>query len=105
MKSYLTPLLSVIVSLSLLTGCTKTCTTKDPQIERIEVIKEKIEKIKYDIPEGMLTECEWFAPIEEPTQQSLAKTNKINAERFEKCFYMNNAKAQFLKTLRQEDGE
>lgn len=53
----------------------------------------------------MLTECEWFSPIEEPTQQSLAKTNKINAERFEKCFYMNNAKAQFLKTLRQEDGE
>lgn len=86
------------------TGCESNSIIKDPKVDRIEVIKEKIKHIKYDIPIEMLTECQWFKPLEGNTKADNAKVDLENARRFEECFYMNNAKVKLLRTLGQDDG-
>lgn len=79
------------------------CTIKPRQVEIIEAIKEDIKNIKEDIPLPLTERCEWFYPFNGSTKEDLAKTNKINAERFERCYYLNEAKAEYLELMRNSN--
>lgn len=79
------------------------CTIKPQQVEIIEAIKEDIKDIKEDIPLPLTERCEWFYPFKGSTKEDLAKTNKINAERFERCYYLNEAKAEYLELMRNSN--
>ena len=72
--------------------------TKNPRLEQIEQIQTNIDKINREVPEEVLQECEWIYPLKGNTQVDLAETDKINIKRQEECYYLNNAKIDFIKT-------
>lgn len=67
-------------------------------------IADKVEELKYNIPESLLKDCEWFYPIQSPTKEALLTASKVNAQRFEECYYLNRSKAEFLKVMRNKNG-
>lgn len=102
MKSYPTLLLSVLLFLTMSTGCMKSISTKDSN-DQIEAIRTKVERITYDVPEELLKECEWLAPLESNTKKDRVQTITTNIERHVECYHLNDAKLQFLRALRQHN--
>ena len=86
-----------------MSGCMNKCTIKPQQVEIIEDIKEDINDLKGNIPPSLIERCEWFYPFNGSTKEDLAKTNKINAERFERCYYLNESKAKYLELMRNSN--
>lgn len=86
-------------------GCTTTSQVKTPNDGVIQEIQDKVNTITYNIPDELLEECQWFYPVSRNTQEGRVVAITENLKRQEECYYLNDAKLQFLKALRHHNNE
>ena len=84
------------------TGCTKTTSHKQSNQQIVE-IQEKIVKITYEVPDILMKECQWLAPLKGNTKQDRVQAITTNIERQVECYHLNQSKLKFLKALRQHN--
>ena len=93
--------MSALLCLTLSTGCTKTTYLKNDSEVKISEIQKKIDDLTQGDIDALLKECQWLFPMESNTQEARVQAITNNIERQIECYYLNEAKLQFLKVLQE----